>query len=449
VGLRAGRQRGKTTAPTIEGAAPRDAAVAVLSAVLDDKRPLDPLLDSETGLEAILALDTRDRALTRAITGAALRRRGQIASVLARLIERPLPAKSGRLRRILEIGAAQILFLDVPHYAAVSVAVDQAERDSAARHFKALVNAVLRRIARERDALLAGQDAATLNTPEWLYARWADYYGAAGAHAIGMAHLTEPALDLTVRGDAHAWAERLGGIVLPNGSIRLAAKGAITALPGFDEGAWWVQDAAAALPARLLGEVAGLRIGDLCAAPGGKTMQLAAAGAQVTAVDQSKSRMERLARNLGRAGLSAEAVTANVLAFEGSRFDAVLLDAPCSATGTIRRHPDVVWLRGPGDVVSLADLQARLLARAVELTRPGGTIVFSTCSLEPEEGEEQARRALATLPITAMPIGAGETSGLGRISPDGWLRTLPSDLPHDDPRLGGLSGFFIARFRRV
>jgi 16S rRNA (cytosine967-C5)-methyltransferase len=178
-------------------------------------------------------------------------------------------------------------------------------------------------------------------------------------------------------------------------------------------------------------------------------MQLAADGAQVTAVDQSKSRMERLARNLGRAGLSAEAVTANVLAFEGSRFDAVLLDAPCSATGTIRRHPDVAWLRGPGDVVSLADLQARLLARAVALTRPGGTIVFSTCSLEPEEGEEQARRALATLPIMARPIGAGEASGLGRISPEGWLRTLPSDLPHDDSRLGGLSGFFIARFRRV
>jgi 16S rRNA (cytosine967-C5)-methyltransferase len=309
---------------------------------------------------------------------------------------------------------------------------------------------VLRRLAREREQVLAGQDAAALNTPEWLFARWNARYGAAGARAIAEAHMVEPALDLTVRGDAHAWAERLGGIVLPNGTVRLIAKGAIDALPGFDEGAWWVQDAAAALPARLLGDVAGLGVGDLCAAPGGKTMQLAAAGARVTAVDQSKFRMERLARNLARAGLAAEAVTADVLAFEGrDRFDAVLLDAPCSATGTIRRHPDVAWLRAPGDIASLAVLQAKLLARAVELARPGGIVVFSTCSLEPEEGEEQARHVLSTLPVAPAPIGADETAGLGTISPEGWVRTLPFDLPADDPRLGGLSGFFIARFRRV
>jgi 16S rRNA (cytosine967-C5)-methyltransferase len=424
--------------------------VALLSGVLDDKRPLDALLDPETGNDAFLELSPRDRALARAITGMALRRHGQIAAALAGLIERPLPEKSGRLRRILEIGAAQILFLDVPDYAAVSVAVGQAERDSAARHFKGLVNGVLRRLAREREQLLAGQDAAALNTPEWLLARWSAHYGPAKARAIAEAHMVEPALDLTLRGDAHVWAERLGGIVLPNGTVRLIAKGAIDALPGFDEGAWWVQDAAAALPARLLGDVAGLEVGDLCAAPGGKTMQLAAADARVTAVDQSKFRMERLARNLARAGLAAEAVTADVLAFEGrDRFDAVLLDAPCSATGTIRRHPDVAWLRAPGDIASLAILQARLLARAAELARPGGLVVFSTCSLEPEEGEEQARHALSTLPVAPAPIGADETAGLGTISPEGWVRTLPSDLPADDSRLGGLSGFFIARFRRV
>jgi 16S rRNA (cytosine967-C5)-methyltransferase len=450
VGVRGDRRRTKSAAPAIEGAAPREAAVALLSAVLDDKRPLDPLLDPETGIEALIALSPRDRALTRAILGVALRRHGQIAAVLARLIERKLPVKSGLLRRILEIGAAQVLFLDVPDYAAVSVAVDQAERDPAARHFKALVNAVLRRVARERGELVSSQDAVRLNTPEWLFMRWAALYGEAGARAISGAHLTEPALDLTVRSDPQIWAERLGGVVLPNGTVRLAAKGPIDALPGFDEGAWWVQDAAASLPARLLGDVAGREIGDLCAAPGGKTMQLAAAGARVTAVDQSKFRMERLVRNLARAGLTADAVTADVLTYEGSScFDAVLLDAPCSATGTIRRHPDVAWLRTLKDVGSLAFLQARLLARAVELTRPGGTLVFSTCSLEPEEGEEQARRALATLPVTALPIAAKETSGLGSVSPEGWVQTLPSDLPGDDPRLLGLSGFFIARFRRV
>jgi 16S rRNA (cytosine967-C5)-methyltransferase len=370
--------------------------------------------------------------------------------VLARLIERPLPSKSGRLRRILEIGAAQVLFLAVPDYAAVSVAVEQAERDPGARHFKGFVNGVLRRLARERVQLLSGQDSAVLNTPEWLFARWSAHYGQATARAIGEAHLVEPALDLTVRGDANGWAERLGGSVLPNGTVRLIAKGAIDALPGFNEGAWWVQDAAAALPVRLLGDVAGLAVGDLCAAPGGKTMQLAAAGARVTAVDQSKLRTERLTRNLARAGLAADAVTGDVLALEGrERFDAVLLDAPCSATGTIRRHPDVAWLRAPGDIASLAILQAKLLARAVELARPGGMVVFSTCSLEPEEGEEQARRALATLPVTPAPVSAEDTAGLGSISREGWVRTLPQDLPAGEPRLGGLSGFFIARFRRV
>jgi 16S rRNA (cytosine967-C5)-methyltransferase len=443
------RPRGGRTRKT-EGAAARDAAVALLAGVLDEKRPLDALLDPETGIGAFLGLSARDRALARAITGMALRRRGQVAAALAGLIERPLPAKSGRLRRILEIGATQILFLDVPDYAAVSLAVGQAERDADARHFKGLVNGVLRRLAREREEILARQDPMALNTPDWLFTRWSARYGAAAARAIAGAHLVEPALDLTVRRDPEGWAVRLGGIVLPNGTVRLPAKGPIDALPGFEEGAWWVQDAAATLPARLLGDVKGRSVADLCAAPGGKTMQLAAAGARVTAVDQSEPRMERLKRNLARAGLPAEAATADVLTFDGGqRFDAVLLDAPCSATGTIRRHPDVAWLRKPDDIASLAQLQTKLLARAVELTKPGGLVVFSTCSLEPEEGEEQARHALATLPVAAAPVGAEETAGLGSISPEGWVRTLPCDLPGDDPRLAGLSGFFIARLRRM
>lgn len=448
MGVRLGRPA--RNARSLDGAPPRDAAVALLAGVLDAKRPLDTLIDPEGGLDVFLSLAARDRALARAIAGVALRRHGEIGTVLSQLIERPLPAKSGKLRRILEAGAAQILFLAIPDYAAVSVAVDQAERDPGARHFKGLVNGVLRRMAREREHLLVGQDAPTLNTPDWLLARWRAHYGAQTARAIAAAHLTEPALDLTVRGDPHGWAARLGGTVLPNGTVRIIAKGAIEALPGFDEGEWWVQDAAAALPARLLGNVTGLAVGDLCAAPGGKTMQLVAAGARVTAVDLSRPRMERLGRNLSRVGMTAETVTADVLTFEGpDRFDAVLLDAPCSATGTIRRHPDVAWLRVPGDIASLAILQAKLLARSAELARPGGVVVFSTCSLEPEEGEDQARRALASLPLAASPIGADETAGLGAVSPEGWVRTLPSDLPAEDPRLGGLSGFFIARFRRA
>ena len=437
------------TATVAEGAAARGAAVGLLSGVLDEKRPLDALIDSAGGLPEFRTLLPRDRALARAIAGVALRRHGQIADILARLIARRPPPRAGRLMRIIEVAAAQMLFLDVPDHAAVSIAVDQAARDPNARHFKALVNGVLRRLAREREALLAGQDAVVLNTPGWLFQRWSAHYGAGTARAIAEAHLTEAALDVTVRREATLWAERLGGTVLPNGSVRFLAKGPIESLPGFADGAWWVQDAAATLPVRLLGDVSGQSVADLCAAPGGKTMQLAAAGAQVTAVDRSLPRLGRLRQNLVRLRLEAETVAADVLGFDGGRrFDAVLLDAPCSATGTIRRHPDVAWLKSAADIATLAALQAQLLARAVELARPGGLIIYSTCSLEPEEGEDQARRALVALPVAPAPISPEELAGLGTISREGWACTLPSDLPAADRRLAGLSGFFIARFRR-
>ncbi len=435
--------------PAAEGAAARDVAVALLSGVLDRRKPLDLLIDPLAGNESFRRLPLRDRALARAIVGMALRRHGQIADILARLMTR-VPPKSGALMRIVEVAAAQLLFMEVPDHAAVSIAVDQVARDPNARHFKSLANAVLRRIGRERDALLAAQDGPTLNAPGWLMERWSKRYGAESAHAIAQAQQTEPALDVSVRSEPGLWAERLGGMVLANGTVRFIAKGPIDALPGFSDGAWWVQDAAAVLPVRLLGEVVSKEVADLCAAPGGKTMQLAVAGAHVTAVDRSVARMQRLSQNLGRMGLAAEIVAQDVLALASTRqFDAVLLDAPCSATGTIRRHPDVAWLKSPKDIELLADLQWRLLEHAVALTRPGGTIVYCTCSLEPEEGEDQARRALGELPVVAAAIEPAETFGLGAVSPEGWLRTLPCDLPAADPRLAGLSGFFIARFRRA
>jgi 16S rRNA (cytosine967-C5)-methyltransferase len=322
-----------------------------------------------------------------------------------------------------------------------------ARADKQAAHYAALVNAVLRRLAREGAARLAALDAVTLDTPPWLMARWIAAYGEATARAIAAANNREPALDLTVKSEAEMWAERLGGRVLPTGSVRAIAHGAVTALPGFAEGAWWVQDAAAALPARLLGAIAGLRVADLCAAPGGKTAQLAAAGARVTAIDRAPARVQRLRENLDRLALSAEVVCAKVEEWEAEPFDAVLLDAPCSSTGTIRRHPDVPWLKRPEDVVKLAAAQRRLIGRAAALTKPGGTLVYCTCSLEPEEGEQVVADLLAREPgVVRAPLTADDVFGRAEfITADGDLRTLPCHFPDPDSRLAGVDGFYAAR----
>jgi 16S rRNA (cytosine967-C5)-methyltransferase len=280
--------------------------------------------------------------------------------------------------------------------------------------------------------------------------RWIAAYGEATARDIAAANGREPALDLSVKNDAPQWAEKLGGFVLPTGSVRAVVHGAVTALPGFDEGAWWVQDAAAALPARLLGDVAGRRVADLCAAPGGKTAQLAAAGAHVTAVDRSAQRLKRLRENLTRLSLDAEVVCADAAVWEAAPFDAVLVDAPCSSTGTIRRHPDVAWLKRPADILKLAALQRRLLERAVALTKPGGTIVYCTCSLEPEEGAAVVAELLAGDPgVRRVPLTPADVFGESAlIGADGDLRTLPYHLPNSDSRLAGLDGFYAARLEK-
>ena len=433
--------------PSRPGVAARSAATALLSAVLDQHRPLDALLDG--GLPAFDALPARDRRLAHAIAATALRRHGEIASVLAAFVDKP-PRKGGRLMRIIETAAAQILFMGIADHAAVSVALDQLEADDDAVHFKGLANAVLRRVARERDTILPRLDGPLLDTPEWLWDRWVATYGEPAARAIAAAHLVEPGLDLSVKGDAADWAARLGGIVIPTGSVRLVPAGPVDELPGFAEGEWWVQDAAAALPARLLGDVRGKRVADLCAAPGGKTAALAHAGADVTALDVAPARLQRLAANLARLKLDATLVAADVLTWEAdARFDAVLLDAPCTATGTIRRHPDIPWLKQPEDIASLAALQAKMIDRAVAMLKPGGTLVYCTCSLEPEEGEAQIRAALGRHDLRLLPIAPAEIGGLGEaITAAGTVRTLPSQLPNANPRLAGLDGFFIARLAK-
>jgi 16S rRNA (cytosine967-C5)-methyltransferase len=290
-----------------------------------------------------------------------------------------------------------------------------------------------------------------LDTPDWLFARWQRTFGEATARAIAIAHGHEPPLDLTVKSDAESWAQRLRGRAMPTGTVRTATGGLISLLPGYHEGAWWVQDAAAALPARLFGDVAGKSVADLCAAPGGKTAQLACAGARVTAVDRSANRLVRVRENLTRLGLHAEMIAADATEWQAGPFDAVLVDAPCSSTGTIRRHPDVAYLKSETDLAQLTGLQRRLLDRAVALTKPGGTIVYCVCSLEPEESEQQIEALLAREPtVRRKPINEDEVPGAPDfLNTDGELRTLPNAWPDSDPRMSGLDGFFAARLERV
>ncbi len=434
-----------SNARDVPGLAARRIAADMVDGVIRRRRPLDELLENSNELAA---LDERDRAFTRALVATVLRRLGTLRHLLGGLLDRGLPPQAPRVETALLIGAAQILFLDVPDHAAVDLAVRLVQADRQALHFAALVNAVLRRVAREGAAKLAALDTAALDTPDWLLARWTATYGAATARAIAAANGREPALDLTVKADAEAWAAKLHGRVLPTGSVRLVAHGAVTALPGFAEGAWWVQDAAAALPARLFGDVRGRSVADLCAAPGGKTAQLAAAGAIVTAVDRAPARLHRLAENLARLSLQADLVCADVAEWTADRqFDAVLLDAPCSSTGTVRRHPDVPWLKKPADIAALAGLQRRLIHRAVALLKPGGTLIYCTCSLEPEENQSVIADLLARdTGVRRAPLAATEVFGHNEfIGTDGDLRTLPCQLADADSRFSGLDGFYAAR----
>jgi 16S rRNA (cytosine967-C5)-methyltransferase len=309
---------------------------------------------------------------------------------------------------------------------------------------------VLRRLAREGPERLAALDPIALDTPPWLLARWNKNYGDETARAIAAANGGEPALDLSVKSGPELWADRLSGRVLSTGTVRMIAHGSVTALPGFAEGAWWVQDAAAALPARLVGDVKGLRVADLCAAPGGKTAQLAVAGASVTAVDRAPARLQRLRENLTRLALAAELVCADAAEWTAEPFDAVLVDAPCSATGTIRRHPDVPWLKRAADIVALSALQRRLVGRGVALLKPGGTLVYCSCSLEPEEGEEIIAEIIAgEHGVRRLPISADEVFGRAEfITKNGDLRTLPCHFPDADSRLAGLDGFYAARLKK-
>ena len=427
----------------------RRIAADFLEGVLHRRRPLDEQLADRSS--ELSGLPDRDRALVRTLAATVLRRLGTLRHQLRQYLDRGFPRAAPRVETALLLGAAQILWLDVPDHAVVDLAVRLVQADRRAARYAGLVNAVLRRIARQGQAAFADLDTVGLDTPDWLLARWTRHYGLETARAIAAAHGHEPALDLTVEGDAQTWADRLAGRVLPTGSVRVIAHGSVTQLPGYAEGAWWVQDAAAALPARLLGDVNGATVADLCAAPGGKTAQLAAAGANVIAVDRSASRLDRLRGNLARLDLSAQIVAADVLEWRTQPVDAVLLDAPCSSTGTIRRHPDIPWIKQEADIAALASLQRRLIERAAQMVKPGGRLLYCTCSLEPEEGIEIVRAFLASHPhMRRVPIKADEIHALPEwLTADGDLRTLPCHLPDPDASMAGLDGFYAARIERV
>ena len=423
---------------------PRTAALELLDSVLHQKRLLDDAINASTAFQA---LAERDRALAQQIVRTVLRHLGEIDFLISSFLEKPLGKKGKSAENAIRIGLAQLLFLDIADHAAIDTAVALCTGGQMAPYRK-LVNAILRRAQREGRTMLESEDTQRLNTPEWLWDSWVNAYGEAQTRAIVRQHLDEPPLDITAKNDPTTWMAPLGADLMPTGSLRLPKnRGSVTTLPGFADGAWWVQDMAASLPARLLGAVADMDVVDLCAAPGGKTMELAAAGGRVTAVDRSETRLLRVRDTLERTNLNATLITADAVQWRPQVLaDAVLLDAPCSATGTARRHPDVLWLKKPEDVAKLANLQGRLLTAAVEMVRPGGLIVYCTCSLQPEEGSLQIQAFLdGNVSVELDPIQSSEAGALSDvITPEGYLRTLPCHLGSQ----GGMDGFFAARLRR-
>ncbi|MDB5375356.1 MAG: rRNA cytosine-C5-methylase [Belnapia sp.] len=411
------------------GSPTRRAALSVLEAVITRHRPLEEALDALPG-----GIAPRDKAAAHRIAAAVLRRAGSLDAVLEPFLRREPP---GEVRQALRMGTAELLLLGTPAHAAVASSVTLVPKP-----FAGLANAVLRRVAEAGPAALEGLDAERLDTPPWLWSTWHGAYGTA-VRAVAAAHRSEAPLDLSLAPGA---APPEGGTELPNGSWRYPAGTHVTGLPGFAEGSFWVQDAAATLPARLLAVKPGESVLDLCAAPGGKTAQLVAAGGRVVAVERDPKRAARLRENLARLHMAADVVEADATTWDagGALFDAVLLDAPCSATGTIRRHPDVPYLKRFRDIAPMAELQARLLAAAAQRVAPGGRLVFATCSLQPEEGEAHLATVLPGL--RPYPVRPEEVPSLAHaIIAGGALRTRPDFWAEQ----GGMDGFFIARWRRI
>ncbi|MEO1703040.1 MAG: RsmB/NOP family class I SAM-dependent RNA methyltransferase [Pseudomonadota bacterium] len=440
------------------GLAARQCAHRLLSAIVDKSTPMDALTDDQHGHPTYLALEPRDRSLVRAILMAALRHRGDLAAVMSDFMDRPLPDGALSLRAILHVAGAQILFLDIPSHSAVDLAVESANRDPRNRRFASLVNAVTRRLAREKQVRLDAMLSTPQHAPTWFFSRLQEVYGDEEARRIFDIHRHPAPIDITLKEASETVIDALltqaSGVRLGEKNVRLTGRFDVTQLPGFEEGQWWVQDFAASIPAKLFGNVDGMRMLDLCAAPGGKTAQLLAMGGHVTALEKSASRARRLEENLLRLGLRDRCQTAIADLFEFSPdqpFDGVLLDAPCSSTGTVRRHPDVPWTKSPADIEKLASLQSRMLEKAAKFVAPGGTLVFSNCSLDPLEGEDVAKAFIDTHgnSFELAPV-EDRQSGFDTMMIDkaGFMRTTPAQMANDDVSLAGMDGFFAARFRK-
>ena len=423
---------------------PRTLALDVLNATLKSGQPFDEAFNLHPRVNK---LEPRDRGFAFHIVITTLRHLGQIDDIINRCLESKLPPKANLARTILQMGVSQLLFLETAAHAAVSTSVNLADQQNQGP-YKKLVNAVLRRVDREKQKFLGQQDPARLNTPDWLWVSWVKAYGEDTTRQIAAAHLKMPALDLSVKSNALEWAQKLGGQVLSTGGVRLPSVTNIFELEGFEEGAWWVQDAAASLPAQLFGkDLIGKKIADICAAPGGKTAQLIAAGAKVVALDRSEKRLKVLEENMDRLSFTAEMICADAGVWRPKELlDGVLVDAPCSATGTIRRHPDVQFLKREKDVNNAHQAQSRLLKAAAEMVKPGGQIVFATCSLQPEEGPGVIDAFLSTHPKWQRRILVASDVGghAGLITDFGDLRTLPFHIG-DLEDLDGMDGFFAAR----
>lgn len=424
----------------------RHMAVELLSAVVRKGKGLEEefarMMDEQ---DKISPLDGRDRMFVRLLATTTLRRLGQIDALLKRFLAKPLPDKAAYVTDVLRIAAAQTVFLDTPPHAAVSTAVSLV-KDSLFKGFAGLTNAVLHKVARDGAKIAAGQDAAKLNIPDWLLRQWRAEYGADAAEKIALAGLEEAPLDFTVKADAKQWAEKLESIVMPTGTLRREKSASVPSLPGFEDGAWWVQDLSAALPAALFGDLRGKKAADVCAAPGGKTAQMVLRGGDVTAVDISANRVKRLKENLGRLKLPVKVIVSDARVWaekeQKASYDAILLDAPCSATGTLRRHPDVVCHRTPADVERLNKTQRELLEKMLTLLKPDGVLVYCVCSVLPSEGRAIIDDAVKAGIAERLPLANEVPAEL--ISQAGDLTVLP--YFYGDR--GGCDGFFAARLKR-
>jgi 16S rRNA (cytosine967-C5)-methyltransferase len=432
----------------------RLAAADLILRTMDGGADLDAAMSASS---LFSGLEGPDRGFARAIAGAALRGVGRIDWALGGMIDRPLDAIEPPVRALLRAGAAQLWMMDVAGHAAVSATVEAARRWPEATRGGGFINAVLRRAEREGE-IFANAPAVSV-WPDWLAAKLKSALGTDRAEALARLQLDEPALDLSFKPgeDVSVWAENLGGEALPNDSVRLKSGIRLTEAPGYAEGAWWVQDAAGSLAARLLGDVTGQTVADLCAAPGGKALQLAAAGARLTALDISRQRLTQLQENAARTGLAMEIVEADARTWRPAELlDAVLLDAPCSALGIMRRHPEGVWRRDPKGLSRYPQTQAALVAAAGEMLKPGGRLVYCVCTPVPEEGREVISAAVAGGGWRLVPVEPVEAPGFeASIDADGCLLTAPladSDAAEAGINVAGVvksDVFYIARLERL